>query len=59
MNQLERLKFAVLKAQEMRLAQKTYFKTRDRGDLDRSKRLERETDAALADAVRPDDLLEQ
>lgn len=59
MNQMDRLKAAVAKGVEMRAAQRAYFKTRDRGDLDRSKRLEREFDKVAAEASRDDDLLER
>lgn len=58
MNKLERLQTAVLKAQEMRTAQKSYFKTRDRGDLALCKRLEAELDKAIDESLREDDMLD-
>ena len=38
---------------QMREAQKTYFKNRDRTDLVRSKDLEKRFDMAAAEAVKP------
>ena len=40
-------------AKETRDAQKAYFKTRDRGDLERSKRLERQLDKAIEEHLTP------
>ena len=39
----------VAKVSEMRNAQKSYFRTRSAAFLDKSKRLEREVDKAVAD----------
>ncbi len=58
MNKLERLQAVCLKAREVREAQKTYFRTRDRDDLGRSKKAEAELDKMIPDALREDDLLE-
>ena len=41
----------------MRSAQKQYFRTRSFGDLDESKKLEREVDQALRDFSNPNDQL--
>jgi hypothetical protein len=46
------LDFARLVA-SMRAAQRKYFRTRSYDDLDESKRLEREVDAALKEALEP------
>lgn len=40
-------------AKEMRDAQKSYFKTRSSGDLDKSKRLERQLDKAIDEYINP------
>lgn len=58
MTQLERMKAAVEKVRDMRLAQRQYFKTRDRDDLAHSKKLEKETDVLIAEALREDDIFE-
>jgi hypothetical protein len=42
----------------MRAAQRTYFRFRDGISLDESKRLEKEVDAAIAEAERVPDLLD-
>jgi hypothetical protein len=49
----DRLRETLLLAQLLREAQKTYFRTRDRGDLIASKEAERAFDAALNDALKP------
>lgn len=41
----------------MRSAQKQYFRTRSYGDLDESKKLERQVDQALRDFSNPNDQL--
>lgn len=43
----------VAKVAEMRTAQKTYFRTRSTVFLDKSKRLEKEVDKAVADFYDP------
>lgn len=58
MSQIDRLKALATKAKDMRQAQKDYFRTRDRDVLDRSKKLEREVDKLIPDALRDDDMLE-
>lgn len=42
----------------MRTAQKAYFRTRSYGDLDESKKLEREVDQALRDFSNPQNQLQ-
>lgn len=54
MSQFERLKRAVEKAVEMRDAQKSFFKNKDRFALQSSKTLEREFDKLASDALRSD-----
>lgn len=58
MTQFDRLKAACEKARDVRQAQKDYFRTRGQDALTKSKKLERELDALLPDALRDDDMLE-
>lgn len=58
MTQIERLKQAAAKALEVRTAQRQYFRTRDHGDLARSKALEKELDKMLPAALQDDDMLQ-
>lgn len=58
MNQIERLKVLAEKVQEMRTTQRDYFRTRSNDAMQKAKRLEREVDKLLPDALRDDDMLE-
>lgn len=58
MTQFDRLKGACEKARDVRQAQKDYFRTRGQDFLTRSKKLERELDAMLPDALLDDDMIE-